>query len=77
MFADDIKIFTKIDSLSDVRGLQRDIDIICSYLTNNNLQLSTDKCKVMTYTRKVKAILSGYYLSGNVVGRCNTIKDLL
>ena len=26
MFVADIKIFTKIDSLSDVRGLQRDID---------------------------------------------------
>lgn len=52
LFADDVKIFRKIKSHEDVRILQADIDTIHNWCRENLLEMNTNKCNSMTFTRK-------------------------
>ena len=53
MFADDVKLFTKVTNVNDCLELQRDVDRLSNWCKNNLLELNIEKCKVVTYTRKV------------------------
>lgn len=75
-FADDMKIFTKISSTDDELALQDDLCRLEDYCRANKLDLNPSKCSVMTYTRKRAVLATRYILSGQILPRCDTIRDL-
>lgn len=75
-FADDMKIFSVIESSDDVKALQSDLDRLSNYCTNNRLDLNPSKCSVITFTRKTKIIQSNYTIDNYELSRCVNIRDL-
>lgn len=78
LFADDLKLFSKISSIEDAHKLQTDINIICGWCERNDLQLNRDKCYSITFTRKQEAsrLLFNYSINGSVIKKVNFIRDL-
>lgn len=76
LFADDLKIFLKIDSVRDCILLQGHIDEFTRWCTDNCLQLNVNKCKVVSYHRKLDPVLFNYSINGFQLEKCSLIKDL-
>ena len=57
MFADDLKLYFKINSISDCLQLQRNLNIVTEWCTLNRLQLNVSKCKIMSFTKRRKHCL--------------------
>lgn len=78
LFADDLKIFAKINTLEDARQLQRDIDTIINWCDQNKLQLNVSKCFMISFTRRSTTTYEyfNYNIGGSPIQRVNTIRDL-
>lgn len=76
LYADDLKIFTKINSKTDCYRLQNDLLAIDEWCHRNRLRMNVNKCKVVTFTRKQHVIEVDYVLQGSVLERCSIVKDL-
>lgn len=76
IYADDMKIFKKIESLNDALLLQNDLDNFFKWCKNNNLLLNVNKCALMCFTRRLNPICFNYCLNGISVSKTNSIKDL-
>lgn len=76
LYADDIKIFRQINSLSDCQILQRDIDNILLWCKENNLDLNVSKCNVVRFTRKKLIINFEYKINDFVLSSLETVRDL-
>lgn len=78
MFADDVKIFRKIMNLNDARLLQNDINEIAKWCMNNRLSLNTNKCYVMSTTRKLNINVHcfSYNINGTPLIRVDSFRDL-
>lgn len=75
-FADDMKIFSSIESPSDVNNLQSDLMRLDDYCRINKLDLNPSKCSVMTFSRKRNIISSSYTLKNQQLTKTDSIKDL-
>src|SRR5699024_7468473 len=76
-YADDLKIYTRVECSADVVALQSDLDILFNWCEDNNLFLNINKCKSITFCNKRKnVILSEYRLGNSVLSSVNEIKDL-
>lgn len=78
LFADDLKIFLKIETINDTHQLQKDIDTICDWCNNNKLIINKEKCNSMTFTRRILTHLQyyNYNINGTPLSRLNSIRDL-
>lgn len=78
LFADDIKIFNKISSYEDAKILQKDIETIVNWCSENELQLNINKCNAMTFTRKHPNFIQtyNYNINNRPLNRVNSYKDL-
>ena len=76
LYADDLKIYRCINSAEDHKLLQEDLNRFNNYCSLNHLQLSLNKCKIITFTKKKKISTFKYTLSGKNLVRVNSIKDL-
>lgn len=78
LYADDLKIFSKVKDINDSRTLQMDIETIVNWCRNNNLQINISKCNVISFTRKREVSLQyfNYNIRGNTLNRVCAIKDL-
>lgn len=78
LFADDLKIFYKISTLSDAIQLQQDIDKIFNWCARNNLQLNINKCFILSFTRRTHSTFQhfNYNINGTAINRINQIRDL-
>lgn len=78
MFADDVKLFKRVICLSDARELQNDLNELQQWCNLNKLSLNTNKCYVMTTTRKLlpNQHLFNYNIGGIPLIRVNTFRDL-
>ena len=76
LYADDSKIFKSIDTKSDCKSLQADVDNITTWCREWKLDLNMDKCSTITFTNKNFFILYKYYINRTFLSRVNTIKDL-
>ena len=54
LYADDVLIYSAISDNNDYQLLQRDINAICDWSTEQYLTLNPQKCKSMTISRKMK-----------------------
>ena len=75
-YADDIKIFSTIDSINDCLTLQRDLLNIAERCNANGLELNLRKCKIVSYSRKKSKFLYDYSISDHIIERADSVKDL-
>jgi hypothetical protein len=76
-FADDCKIFRRINSILDAELLQSDILKILEWFSCHGLKVNTSKTKMVTYTRRTKPIVFVYRdASGAPIEKVHSIKDL-
>lgn len=76
LFADDLKIFSRIHSRDDCEVLQTQINRIQEWCVTNNLHLNISKCKVVTYTKKLQPVIYPYICNGILFNRCTSTTDL-
>lgn len=57
MFADDVKIFTKINNVRDCVRLQQDLISLNHWCENNKLDLNVKKFNVISYSRRTDVTL--------------------
>jgi len=76
MFADDLKLFCKIESEADCVALQNELDFICLWFSTLGLQFNINKCKSMSFTRCRVAINYLYTINGSVIDRVTSNNDL-
>lgn len=76
LYADDLKMYCRITSLSDCVNLQSNIAALDNWCRKNKLPLNASKCKVMSFHRKKSAFLFDYALDGEVLERPDYVKDL-
>lgn len=76
LYADDLKIFRPIASMSDILILQHDIDSLGNWCLVNNLDLNINKCAAITFTRSHSPIPAKYKLKDQEIIEVDEIKDL-
>ena len=76
LYADDLKVFSRIANLSDCHRLQRNLDLVHIWCISNNMTLNISKCNVMTFTLKQKPITYDYQLQKQSLLRPTTFRDL-
>ena len=63
LYADDMKIWRKIDSIDDQRCLQNDIDSLYHWSVSNKIKFHPSKCKVIRSTLRLHPTLTNYSLN--------------
>jgi len=76
LFADDLKIFTEINSIDDCSILQDDLNVLDNWCKLWQLRLNPEKCQVFTGTRKKNKISFNYKLINSTLSTTSNIKDL-
>lgn len=76
LYADDKKIFLKIKHDSDCVNLQEDLNRLTSYYANNRITVNTNKCQIITFTRKASPIIFNYKINNSLLQRIDVVKDL-
>ena len=75
-YADDLKLFNRIDSYTDCINLQQNINIVSTWCKNNKLSLNVAKCNITSYHRIKNAILYNYTIDDISLKRSDSFKDL-
>jgi hypothetical protein len=75
-YADDLKIFNTVNSLSDALKLQSDIYKLQSWCIQNKLNLNINKCVTITFTKQIDPFLHSYHIGGLSLNRVSHIADL-
>lgn len=75
-YADDLKVFNRIDAVADCAALQATIDTISQWCEANRLHLNTSKCNVVSYSRKPNTIHFEYVIGDTTLERLSTVRDL-
>jgi hypothetical protein len=76
MFADDVKIYHKINIMEDCYELQDDLNQLSDWSTLNKLPFNVKKCCVLSFSRKVKSINYSYNMRGVELEKVACHKDL-
>ena len=76
LFADDVKLLRAITSVEDCIKLQQDLNTILIWCEHNSLLLNTDKCHVISFSKKKNDIIYNYCINSTNISRVNTISDL-
>lgn len=76
LFADDLKIYRTVNSLSDVEHIQRDLDRINVWCELNGMILNTKKSFHVKFSRKLKSFASSYKLNSDKLEQVKEVRDL-
>lgn len=76
LFADDLKIYCAVHSISDCLYLQHQLELLESWCQVNGLQMNPNKCRVVSFTRKLIPVTYTYIFSGVDLGRATSVTDL-
>lgn len=76
LFADEITIFLKFDSLNQCHVLQSKLNIFANWAHSIGLNLNTNKCHVMSFSRKWSPIHHIYFFNGTTLDRVFLYKYL-
>ena len=76
MFADDVKLYSRIDTTADTVFLQQQLANLCCWSAKWRLNLNPSKCKVLTITLRRAPILSMYAIGGEQLERVTVMRDL-
>jgi len=77
LYADDLKVFTSINTYSDCLDLQNDLDKLFNW-SQGNLKFHINKCSVMRFSRKSEnnLIVYDYRIGGELLETKKITKDL-
>jgi hypothetical protein len=75
-YADDAKIYKVIRSPADCELLQNDLRNFETFCKDNNLFLNTDKCNIISFSRKKTSSYYDYKLCNHDLVRVKEIRDL-
>lgn len=77
IFADDIKLFSVINSIHDQVLLQKDLDLIINWSKLNKLKLNVEKCKLLSFGRsRVNSYSFQYKILDQDLNSVSFMKDL-
>lgn len=76
LYADDLKVYRKVTSISDCMAMQRDLDALQSWCVANFLELNVGKCNVMSFFRKYNPMRFDYSISDVTLVRISEKRDL-
>lgn len=76
LYADDLKLYACVNSISDCEAIQRDIDLVNDWGNANKMEFNPSKCYVMTFGRKRHPITFDYKINGSSISRSSTMRDL-
>ena len=76
LYADDVKLFTTVNSLEDCQQLQRQLSAMENWCKINKLDLNIPKCNVLSFTRRKTLVNFDYALGNVVIPRSNQLRDL-
>lgn len=76
LYADDFKIYRLIKKPEDAYVLQSDLDNIARWCINNGMVLNHNKCFHISFTKKIRPIISTYKINGEQLTKKNEIRDL-
>jgi hypothetical protein len=76
LFADDLKVFKKIESVQDCYILQENLDRLNTWCCENRLFLNVIKCKKITFSRSRQTIPFDYRVENDTLETVNEIRDL-
>lgn len=76
LYADDLKVFTSVQSIYDCQYLQRQLGSVRDWCVQNKLDLNISKCRVLTFTRKKNPVVYPYEINEITVDRVSEIRDL-
>lgn len=76
LYADDLKLFHIIRGFEDCQHLQQMIDSFVAWCATNMLSLSTQKCSVISFTRKKQPYIWPYNIRDIPLERVTAVKDL-
>ena len=74
IFADDTKLYRKIQCVDDSEYLQQDLDSLAAWCKTWGMQFNTSKCMVMHFGNNNPNYL--YHINGRLLETCSTHKDL-
>ena len=76
MFADDVKLYCRVDSMADVNHVQGELDKLCRWSERWGLKLNPTKCKVLTLTLRSSPVIGTYAIGGTALERVTVMRDL-
>ncbi|KAL0839060.1 hypothetical protein ABMA28_017046 [Loxostege sticticalis] len=76
LFADDLKIYRAIDSISDMKLIQEDLDSIYNWCMSNAMALNVSKCYHIKFTKKKNPFPSTYNVNNIKLAEVDEIRDL-
>lgn len=76
LYADDLKIFRRINCNDDMDILQRDINTLHSWCQQNKLNLNKTKCVALCLSRLAKPAPAIYHLNEYQLSEVPSVKDL-
>ena len=71
-----MKIYSRVDSESDVNFIQAQLDSLCKWSDRWRLKLIPSKCKVLTLTLRRKPVLGAYAIGCVMLERVEVMRDL-
>ncbi|BES94119.1 Retrotransposon protein [Nesidiocoris tenuis] len=75
-YADDLKIFTKVDDAQDAALLQNSLDKLLAWCGVNSFFLNRSKCFVISFLKTQNPISFPYILDGEALQRKDQARDL-
>ena len=75
-YADDIKLYSSIRCLDDSILLQNNLERMVDWCKEFKLLLNTDKCFIMTYTKKLNPVCFSYLINDKSIKKIQLVKDL-
>ena len=76
MFADDVKLYSKVDTVADAAFLQQQLDDLNRWSVRWQLTLIPSKCRVLTLTLRRNPTISIYSVGGQQLERVSVMRDL-
>ena len=76
MFADDVKVYKRVDSLIDVSHAQAQLNRLCRWSEKWSLKLNAAKCKVLTLSLRRNPVVGIYEINGVQLERVSVMRDL-
>lgn len=76
LYADDLKIFSKVKNISDQLKLQDDLNRLDAYCKINRIHLSYAKCKSMSFSKNKTDHVYVYNVGGHSLESVHCIRDL-
>ena len=76
MFADDVKLYHRIERQEDCAFLQRQIDALCNWSKLWRMSLNPRKCRVLSLSLRRDRVTGVYALDGESLERVSEMRDL-